>query len=186
MTAWDLDPSRSELLLWTEKEGLLSRVAHDLCLAASDYTARLEEREGALEVVVRVQVASLRVRGHVRGGEVTPLSAKDHAEIERNLCSTDVLDAGRFPALEWRGQGALGAGGVVRCAGELSLRGRTAPLACEGRLLREEGLVRVEGQVSFAQTRFGIRPFRAMMGALKVKDEVRVTWRLTLAPAEGT
>ena len=40
-------------------------------------------------------------------------------------------------------------------------------------------------QARFAQTRFGVKPYKALMGALKVKDEVRVSWELRLREEES-
>lgn len=174
------DPAASTLRLWTEKEGLLSKVAHDLCLEPSAFSVRLERSGARLEAVeVELEVGSLRVLGQVSQGQVIPLSPKDHREIERNLAGPKVLDAARFPRLRWRGAGAI-EGRTIRAEGELTLRGRSAPLALSASLEEREGATWVSGEVRFAQTRFGVTPYKALLGALKVKDEVRVSWELRL------
>jgi hypothetical protein len=179
------DPASSEILLWTKKEGLLSRVAHDLCLEATQFEVEGRLEEGRLELEVRVQIAGLRVRGQVeRGGRVVPLKEKDQREIEDNLRGAKVLDAKAHPQLVWRGSGAP-QGGRLSSQGTLTLRGKSEPIALESTFADAESGVRAEGEVRFAQSRFGIRPFSAMLGALKVKDEVRVSWQLTLTSSEA-
>ena len=42
---------------------------------------------------------------------------------------------------------------------------------------------RVDGHVRFLQSTWGVKPYSALFGTLRVKDEVRVTWSLALAPA---
>ena len=32
------------------------------------------------------------------------------------------------------------------------------------------------GEVTLAQTRFGIKPYKAPLGVIKVKDELKVLW----------
>ena len=42
---------------------------------------------------------------------------------------------------------------------------------------------RCAGQVEFAPSRFGIQPYRAFLGALKLDDRVRVSWDLRVISA---
>lgn len=179
------DAAASTLRLWTEKEGLLSKVAHDLCLEPSEFEVRVERAGERLELIeVELPVAALRVQGQVKDGQVVPLSSKDHQEIERNLAGPKVLDAGRYPQLSWRGSGTL-EGPRIRAEGELSLHGQRGSLPLTATWEEREGATWVSGEVRFAQTRFGVKPYRALMGALKVKDEVRVSWELRLREEES-
>lgn len=177
----ELDPAGSTLTVWSYKAGLLSSVAHDLAIDATGWRARVT---GAGELEVVVPVAGLRVRGQVKGGQVTPLRAKDHEEIEGNLRSKAVLDAARAPEARWTGRCALPqADGPVRAEGQLALAGRTRPLALEARVRREPRGARVEGEVRLRQSDWGITPFSALLGALKVQDEVKVSWSVLLVAA---
>lgn len=177
-----LDAAASHLKVWSYKEGLLSRVAHDLCLEARELTADLSLDGDRFQVEVVVPVRSLKVLGQVKGGEVNPLKAKDHTEIEGNMTGPKVLDAGRYPEVRYTGRGERRAG-TCQVAGELTLHGQTHPLAFPIQLREEDDGLRVEGEVRFDQTRFGIKPFSAMFGALKVKDGLRVSWSLRYARA---
>lgn len=175
-----LDPAGSWLRVWTRKAGLLARAAHDLCLESR--AVQVEVSAAGAELVVRavVPVDSLRVLGQVlAGGRVEPLRPADHQEIEANLRGPRVLDAARFPAARWEGRGPLPGGpGPWRPEGRLEVRGRAVPLALPVRLSAgPEGLL-VEGEVELRQTALGIEPFSALLGALKVKDELRVGWSL--------
>lgn len=183
---WTLDPQdlasgASRLELYTYKEGMLSRVAHDLCLRAEGASLTLSE-PGALEA--RVEVGSLRVQGQVKRGQVKPLSDKDHAEIEKNMRSAAVLDAARFPQAIYRGTCEL-SGGRAKLTGELELRGQRRPLSLEGtwRLDGQDAIA--SGEVRFRQSQWGIKPYSALMGAIKVKDELRVSWSLRLRRSQG-
>ena len=63
-------------------------------------------------------------------------------------------------------------------SGALTIAGTTRPIAFA--VQREAGALTAEVEVQ--QPAFGIRPFRAMLGALRVKPEVRVRASI---PAEG-
>ena len=58
----------------------------------------------------------------------------------------------------------------MRVRGELELGGRRAPVEFE--LANDNG--RFTGASTVKQTDFGIKPYTALFGALKVADEVRV------------
>lgn len=165
----------SKLLVWTFKEGLLSRVAHDLCIEARGWraSATLEGRRFSVDVVVPVR--GLRVLGQVKDGLVSPLSDKDHKEIESNISGKHVLDADRSPDVRFMGTGDLDG---QRLEGRLTLRGATQPLSAPLTVREGEGRLVVVGEVRFRQTTFGLKPYSAMLGALKVQDEVRVTWEV--------
>lgn len=180
MTTHVLDAATSELSLWTYKAGLLSRVAHDLCFHAEGVEATVTRSEHVISVQLSFPVAGLRVQGQVKNGQVKPLSSKDHAEIEGNLLK--VLDGARFPKIVYSGAGEATADGAT-LEGTLTIAGRERPLPLRARLEQADGESRVQGEIRFLQSTFGIKPFSALMGALKVKDEVRVSWDLRFREA---
>ncbi|RMG09106.1 MAG: YceI family protein [Planctomycetota bacterium] len=181
---YELREPSSTLRVWTFKDGLLARAAHDLCLEARGARAPCVLEEGRCRVEVRVPVAGLRVLGQVRAGEVIPLSAKDHADIEETLRGPRVLDAARHPEVVYRGEGPPPSGGEVERNGELRLRGRPHPLCVRAAWEGAGQEVEVRGEIRLSQSDFGIEPFRALLGALRVRDEVRVSWNLRYRPAK--
>lgn len=186
---WELAPEeftsgRAALEVWTEKDGLLARAAHDLCLRAEAASVELRPEGEGWALEVRVPIQSLRVRGQVKGRAVTPLSSKDHAEIEKNLRGAKILDAARYPEAIYRGTCVV-AGDRARVEGTLTLRAARRPLALEGSWRaqgseEEARQVEVSGEVVLRQSEWGLAPFSALLGAIKLKDSLRVSWRLVL------
>jgi polyisoprenoid-binding protein YceI len=74
-------------------------------------------------------------------------------------------------------RGAGGAGSLV-VEGDLTLAAQTRPIAAE-LAMTDDG--HVTGTIPVTQTTWGIKPYRGLMGALKVRDdvEVRIDARLT-------
>jgi hypothetical protein len=170
-------PDASSLSVWTEKEGLLSTVAHDLEIAATGFSVAATVEGGKFSVRVVVPVSGLKVKGAVKRGIVAPLAEKDHREIEATLAGT-VLDAGAHPEIVYEGQGQNAAD--ADATGSLTLRGKTVSLPVSSHVSGVADEKRVEGVVRFKQTAFGVKPYSAMLGTLRVKDELRVSWSLVL------
>jgi polyisoprenoid-binding protein YceI len=150
------EPPAADCRVFTYKEGLLSPVAHDLEIEVTRFHV---EVDGA--VSARFDAASLRVVRSIGG----TLSARDRAEIERNI-RDHVLHAARYPWIEFRSTEI--ADHTVR--GVLSLCGRERPLTVEARREGERTVV----EATLHQPDFGIKPFTAMLGTLRIRADVRV------------
>ena len=166
------DADAADCRVFTYRDGLLSMVAHDLDLRVTRLA--LDVDEAARTVAATFDPTSLRVVQALRDGRPLPdaLGASERAQIERSIAS-DVLDAARFPEIRFASTAVTEVSGGFRVSGTLALHG------CERAIVVT---VRVEGDVAVAeatlhQPDFGIRPYSAMLGALRVKPDVGV--RLT-------
>ena len=165
---------RVEIL--TFKQGFLSAMAHDLRL----YCARHEVKIDGRKVSARFWPDSLIVEGAMRGAAIDPgaLSADQKAEILSNI-REKILRTRQHSEVTFVGA-AEEEGGGHRVTGKLGLVGREAPLGffvrrADGRLL---------GEVELQPTRWGIEPFRALLGAIRLEDRVVVRFDLE-APADS-
>ncbi len=174
------DVSNAECLVFTFKEGLLSAIAHDLKIRVERFSVAYDEAAGRVEA--RFDARSLRVVTAMSGGVESPgaLSDKDKAEIERTI-QKDVLDGAHYPDIVFTSAAisADGAAGTHRVDGTLTLRGRShaLPVQVTGDGARKVATARLH------QPDFGIKPYSAMLGTLKIKPdvEVRVTLRWSAA-----
>ena len=158
--------AQGELTVFTFKEGLLSPVAHDLRLRASGASAELEGEN----LVVRLPLDELRVEGVMRSGVLDPrgLSPAQYAEIERAV-RTEVLHTDRFPEASYRGR-CTETSDQFSVTGELELSGRRVALSGQGRRSLHEYKLSLE----LVPSRWGIAQYRALLGAIRLKDAVRV------------
>jgi polyisoprenoid-binding protein YceI len=169
------DASRAEVLIHTFREGVLSPVGHDLELIATALTLDVDESTGTIEA--RIDARSLKLRGAVVDGRVVPgrISAGDTRTIEGNTYD-DVLTVSRYPEIRFTGKlvrDTPSGGHVVE--GTLTVRGVSRPLAFS--TTRVGDLESAE--IPLEQTDFGIKPFRAMLGALKVRSRIVVKLRIS-------
>jgi YceI-like domain len=155
-----LGPADGSLVVKTYREGVAAKVGHDLVIEVTRWEASYDEDAIALTADAR----SLEVREGVRG--VKPLSDKDRGEIRRNI-DEKVLGGG---PIEFRSGSVSRSGGELVVDGDLTMAGSTRPLKVG---LQTDG-DRVSATILLKQSEWGIKPYRGLMGALKVRDEVEV------------
>lgn len=160
-----------ELLLYTARAGLGRRAGHDLTLRAARWTGTAEIGDGPLSTGVRVDVdvAGLEVRAGTGG--VMPLTDADRAQILERLRSDRLLRAARYPTITYRSDAVAGTAESFRMEGHLTVAGASHPLTVTGGLAADG---RVRGTATVTQSRWGIRPYTAFFGALRLADDVRV------------
>lgn len=177
MTPWTIGPESGELLLHTGVTGSAARMGHRLTIAFTSWQAVVEwdgEQPSAVEVTVELDSLDV-LRGE---GGMTPLSGAEKVLIRSNALKT--LRAKRFPRAGFvstaidRGEDAL------RASGTLDLNGRTAAQALQVRAEDAGDSWRISAEARVRHTDFGIKPYSMLMGAMKVADEVRVTFAATV------
>ena len=161
-------PDGSSLEVRTYREGVAAKAGHDLLIDVTRWDATVEvgDDPGATTVELNADPGSLRVREGVGG--VKPLTDKDRAEIHKTIGAKVLGDHPiRFRSTDLKVRDDE-RGLVVR--GELSLAGSTRPLTAQ--LTVDGGTV--SGAIPLRQSDWGIKPFRGLMGALRLRDEVEI------------
>jgi len=162
----DFDQSSAQSHVFTFKEGLLSAVAHDLKIKVTRFSFKVE----AGKVEGRWDAGSLVVDSVMRDGrESTGLSQRDFDKIAHTIAD-DVLEARRHPEIRFTSDEVSIAGERATIKGQLTLAGRSRPLTVEAH--KVDG--RWVAEVSLHQPDFGIKPYSAMFGTLKIKPDVKV------------
>jgi polyisoprenoid-binding protein YceI len=171
-----LGPDNASLQVRTYREGVAAKAGHDLVIDVTRWDATVEVAEEAAGWTVELNAdpRSLEVREGLRG--VKPLTDKDRLEIRKNI---DGKVLGSRP-IRFRSSGARLAdgGGRLTVDGELSIAGSTRPVSVD--LTVEEGGA-LSGTIPLTQSDWGIKPYRGLMGALKVRDAVDVVIAANLA-----
>jgi len=167
-------PGNAECFVFTFKEGLLSTIAHDLRLVIERFSIEVDEANGS--VLASFDTGSLRVDAPMKDGAENPhaLAAADKEKIAGQI-REQVLHSAKFPTAIFRSSvvSARPDGGYD-LSGELTLHGATRPLSAQTRVVAG----RQQLELTLHQPDFGITPYRAMLGALKIRADVTV--RITL------
>lgn len=170
----------SRVLIDLRASGILRAVGHDPTLVARCDALSLElGADGAHAIMARFPVARIEVPAD--------LSASDADRMRDNLRGREVLDAATFPEVVWRGRYA-GDRAAGRLEGELVVRGAARAVSLDVRVAREGEELMARGTWTGRLTDLGIKPFRALMGALKLEDSIvlRLEARFLSLAGEGT
>jgi polyisoprenoid-binding protein YceI len=158
------DSASATCEIHTFREGLLAAIGHDLKIGVTRFTIDVDE--ATLAIRASFDARSLKVIGALAGGAV---SAKDAAEIEDNIQSK-VLDSGRFPTITFTSSTVEREGGVLKIRGELDLHDKRRNLSMTSHQVGDRQVV----EVTLHQPDFGIKPYRAPLGVIKVKPDLVV------------
>jgi polyisoprenoid-binding protein YceI len=157
-------PDNASLRIRTGRTGGAAKAGHDLLIEVGSWQATLDlEAQPAL--TLSADSSSLRVLEGTGG--IKGLSENDKADIKKTI-DKEVL---KGTPIEFRSNDVSEAGGGLSVSGELSMNGRQAPVTFN--LARaEDG--HLTGETKVTQSAFGIKPYSALFGALKVADDVTV------------
>ena len=154
-----IGPSNGSLKVKTGRQGAAAKAGHDLVLGVSSWDATIEGGDSP-SITLTADPGSMEV---IQGtGGAKPLSDKDKSEIKKSI-TAKVLGSSQitFQSSEVTDSAAKG---------DLSIAGSNSsvnvPLNVSGD--------KISGSITLSQSEFGIKQFKALMGALKVSDEVTV------------
>ena len=160
-------PDSGSCRVHTYREGKAAKVGHDLIIEVGQWNASVEVGEDGMPKSVSLEAdpRSLKVlEGH---GGVKPLTDSDRNEVRSNI-DEKIL---RGHPIRFTSSSVERSAGRLTVHGDLSIAGRTRPASFELRVA-EDG--RVSGMLPVIQSEWGIKPYRAFMGALKVRDAVDI------------
>ncbi|HUJ07891.1 MAG TPA: YceI family protein [Streptosporangiaceae bacterium] len=169
---------QGKIVLLTARDGLAAQVGHDLTIEVSRWSAELEVADdlSAADLFVRADLNSLVVRAGTGG--VMPLTDRDRREIA--VTARKVMRVDRHPEATFSAQGLKpdqdGDGAIT---GTLTIAGVSRPLTLD---VTRTGQDSYHATASVRQSDFGLKPYTAFLGALKVSDAVRIAVDVELPP----
>ena len=174
---YELGPGNASLQVKTYREGVAAKAGHDLVIEVTRWDATIDigAEPTSSTVQLNADARSLEVREGLRG--VKPLTDKDRGEIRKNI---DQKVLGGQP-ITFRSSAVdpIGADGSLVVEGDLTMAGSTRPVTARLNVAADG---RVSGTIPLSQSAWGIKPYRGLMGALKVRDELEIVIDAHLPP----
>ena len=157
-------PDNASLTIRTGRTGGAAKAGHDLVIEVESWQATLDP--GAQPALtLTADSRSLRV---LQGtGGIKSLTESDKTDIKKTI-DKEVL---KGCDIEFRSSDVTETPGGLSVRGELSLNGKQAPVTFDLALGEGGG---VHGSAQVTQSAFGMKPYSALFGALKVADAVEV------------
>ena len=161
-------PEDGTLSVKTGRTGAAAKAGHDLVIEVAAWRATLEVADDPARssVTLDVDATSLHVRQGTGGMQA--LGDDDKEDIRKTI-DADVL---KTLAIEFHSTSVETDGNSWSVRGDLTLAGTSAPIGFELEL-GDDGALGATAVVK--QSDWGIKPYSALFGALKVADEVVVS-----------
>ncbi|AFM15637.1 hypothetical protein Mycch_0822 [Mycolicibacterium chubuense NBB4] len=170
---WTLDSSNGQLLVTTGVTGPAAKMGHRLTIEMTRWQASVQWNGGEpTSMELTTDVDSLEV---LRGeGGVKGLSGPEKVLARSN--AVNCLDAKRFPQIRFRADDIGKVDGGYRLSGTLEIHGTTRDRVVDLHTEDLGGTWRMSCEARVRQSEFGVKPYSMMMGAMKVVDEVTVSF----------
>jgi polyisoprenoid-binding protein YceI len=172
---YKIDSRNGHLTLRTFREGMAALVGHDLVIDVTRWQGTVTvPASGQPQLAVNIDMGSFEIREGLHG--VKPLSDSDREDIKGSIAET--LKTGQHKLASFQSRAVRVQGEQATVEGDFTLVGSTQPLQIT---VHANGDHTVTGKATIQQTLWGIKPFKAFLGALKVRDtvEVEATVRLS-------
>lgn len=172
---YTLEPGISRLQVRAFATGMLAGFGHNPTFSVRDFAGEIRippSGPANSSMELHVKAASLAVSDDMKD--------KDRREIEQ-LMQREVLESAAFPEIAFRstavGAEKTGEGQYrITLVGDFSLHGVTAEQQIVAYFTLAEQQARAWGDFSLSQSKFGIRPVSVAGGALKLKDELKLSF----------
>jgi polyisoprenoid-binding protein YceI len=176
---YPIGPENGRIIIKTFRDGLAAQAGHDLIIDVTRWSGEVvvNDDEMLATVEARIDMTSWVVREGTGG--LKPLTESDRRDIiatAQRLLSVDSDREAEFVAT--RVHPTDGESGSID--GTLTLRGLSRPLQARFRQT-SPGRFRATGTV--VQSAYGIKPYTAFLGALRVRDAVDFEVEIS-APAQ--
>ncbi|MHB1533325.1 MAG: YceI family protein [Acidimicrobiales bacterium] len=182
---FEIGPAQGTLSIRTSRAGMASKIGHDLRIEVTQWEATVTtvaDEPAKTSVRVVADSRSLKVKEGTGGAKA--LSDSDRREIEKTthekMLKTDKHSEIIFESTAVSGFSGPGSPSAATVEGQLTILGTSKPVRLDVRVDPSGGGYRVTGGGTIRQTDWGIKPYSAFMGALKVKDEVEIEFDVTI------
>lgn len=184
-------PQASELRIRVYRGGALADIGHNHVITTSDIEGEiyLHPQIGASGFRLEIPLQSLKVdpaAARRDAGFEATVTDDDRAGTRSNMLGEDVLDADKYPMMTLRSIKVQGPDWYPRITVRVTLHGTSHDYAVPTAVVRGDGRLTAIGGLTLKQSDFGITPFSALAGALKVLDRLNVSFHLVAAPDKNS
>jgi hypothetical protein len=172
-----IDPKSSLVVLEVRRAGTLAQLGHDHVVASHNTRGYVAPADGRADLYIRLDQLAVDERD-VRAEAKLDSQPPDDAIAGTRENMLRKLSAAEHPyaIIGVRGVENDAAGSWLKAT--LSVNGTERAVRIPARVAATPTHVEVTGQLEVQQTSFGITPYSILAGALQVKDEVAIRFRI--------
>ncbi|HEY8521696.1 MAG TPA: YceI family protein [Gammaproteobacteria bacterium] len=169
--------------------GTFARLGHNHVISAGELSGTATVTDGRASFEIEIPVEALVVDDpelRARYGEAfsSKPSEDDIAGTRRNMLGERVLDAEQHPLIRIVGSGPVEPGATTLDV-TFEIRGQTTRHAVPATVTVDDDAIVAEGEFQLTHEQLGLAPFKVMMGALQVAEQIDFAYRLRAVRAAG-
>lgn len=179
-----VDPQASEIRFLVYRDGPLARFGHNhVIVGRVQGEIRVGETAAGSGFRLEIPAQSLSVdppAARAEEGEAFAAQVSDAARrgTRENMLGADVLDAAGYPLIRIESVALSGPAWGPAVTARATLRGTTRDLSFPAAVVRAGDSLVVIASFRVTQSDFGIKPFSALNGGLRVRDALDVRLRV--------
>ncbi len=191
-SVYQVDAENSDIRILIHRAGALSWLGHSHVISVGQLDGTIyvypDPAQSRFELVIPVQglVVDNPLFRREEGDEFsTELSENDIARTRNNMLGKRVLNAEQYPIVKLTGTGYRGDRPEFVLRLSIELLGNVVELQVPTTLRLDADILEVTGALRFSHSDLGMRPFTAMLGALRVGDEIDFKYRIRAQRAQA-
>jgi len=183
---FEIIQNESEIRVLVYRGGLLGVFGHNHVLSTNDITGRIElaGELGSSSVELTIPVESFEVDietiRHEEGDAFkNRVSDEDKRGTRDNMLDAKLLNSTDFSDITIRSQSWVGELPDVRVKSNVTVAGRTNHLEFPASVSVTDDRIVVTGNFALTHEQIGLEPFTAILGGLRVRDEMGIKFLIT-------
>ncbi|MEC9464707.1 MAG: YceI family protein [Myxococcota bacterium] len=168
-TGWTLSQRDSLLQVTTGTEGLLAGLAHSHTIVAEAFTGQVEYDPAApskMRIDVALQSASLKVIDR-------DVDEATRNQIQANM--VEILQPEQHPTMRFVSDKVKVVEGGIQASGVMTICGKQKSLTIDLQVVKSGAGHRVTTEFSLNHSDFGLEPYSAALGTIRVADALTFT-----------
>ncbi len=182
-TRYRLSPTHSRFTVHADATGVLSFFAHSPTFTVRDFAGSIifeDEAIRSLRLDMTINAASLELLDKVRDADREDIEGRMRREVLETGTYHDVRFQARVAASDRIAQGRY----QLQLDSLLALHGTQHEFPAHAQLLLFGDGVRLRGECPLRLSDYQIRPVTALGGAIRLKDELKISFDLAAVPEE--
>jgi len=189
---YQVDAESSDIRILIHRAGALSWLGHSHVISVGQLDGTIyvhpDLAQSRFELAIPVQglVVDNPVLRDEEGDEFSSEpSEHDIARTSSNMLGKRVLNAEQYPVIKLAGTGNWGDGTEFMLKLSIELLGNAVDLQVPTTLRLDGDVLEVTGSLQLSHSNLGMRPFTAMLGALRVGDEIDFKYHIRAQRTQG-
>ncbi len=190
-TVYQVVRPASELRMLVMRGGVLSRFGHNHVIGGPVISGEVVVRETLSEssFSLEIDLEALEIDNPAwrreEGEDFASVpSPEDISGTRENMLGERVLDVARYPIASAQSVAIVGQLPEFSVLARVTLKGHSKSLPIPVRLDLRSDQLTASGEFTITQSEFGIEPFSILLGAISVRDDIRVRYRIVANPVE--